>query len=83
MSHNTDNQEEARKSLEDNHLKMVNVTEPWFEFPESHSKFPLAIYFTHGIANFHVTLSVLLTLSLPLSPVSIGLFPMSVSPLLP
>ena len=24
------------------------VTEPWFEFPESYSKFPLAIYFTYG-----------------------------------
>ena len=22
--------------------------EPWFEFPESYSKFPLAIYFTSG-----------------------------------
>ena len=24
------------------------VTEPWFEFPESLSKFPLAIYLTYG-----------------------------------
>ena len=24
------------------------ATEPWFEFPESYSKFPLAIYFTYG-----------------------------------
>ena len=27
------------------------VTEPLFEFPESYSKFPLAIYFTYGIVN--------------------------------
>ena len=33
------------------------VTEPLFEFPESYSKFPLAIYFTYGIVSFHVTLS--------------------------
>ena len=32
-------------------------------FPESYSKFPLAIYFTYGIINFHVTLSVHLTKS--------------------
>ena len=38
-----------------------------FEFPESHSKFPLAIYFTYGIVNFHVTLSIHLILSLFLS----------------
>ena len=24
------------------------LTEPWFEFPDSYSKFPLAIYFTYG-----------------------------------
>ena len=38
-----------------------------FEFPESHSKFPLAICFTYVI-NFHVTLSIQLTLSLIPSP---------------
>ena len=27
-----------------------------FEFPESYSKFPLAICFTYGIVSFHVTL---------------------------
>ena len=27
-----------------------------FEFPEPYSKFPLAIYFTYGNVNFHVTL---------------------------
>ena len=32
-------------------------TEPLFEFPEPHSKFPLAIYFTYGNVCFHVTLS--------------------------
>ena len=30
-------------------------TEPLFEFPESHSKFPLAIYFTYGNASFLIT----------------------------
>ena len=39
-----------------------------FEFPESHSKFPLAIYFTYGIVNFHVVLSMYLTFSLLPSP---------------
>ena len=29
--------------------------EPLFEFPEPHSKFPLAIYFTYGNVGFHVT----------------------------
>ena len=27
--------------------KLFAVTQPWFEFPVSYSKFPLAIYFTH------------------------------------
>jgi len=31
---------------------------------ESHSKFPLAIYFPYGIVNFHVTLSIHFTFSL-------------------
>ena len=53
-----------------------------FEFPEPYSKFPLAIYFTYGNVSFHVTLSIHLTLSSPL-PMSISLFSMSVSPLLP
>ena len=52
-----------------------------FEFPEPYSKFLLAVYFTCNVS-FHVTLSILLTLSSPL-PVSISLFSMSVSPLLP
>ena len=43
-------------------------TEPLFEFPEPYSKFPLAIYFTYGNVSFHVTLSIHLTLSSPLSP---------------
>ena len=37
------------------------ITEPLFEFPESYSKFPLAIYFARGIVNLHVTLSIHLT----------------------
>ena len=24
------------------------ITEPWFEFPKYHSRFPLPIYFTYG-----------------------------------
>jgi len=51
-------------------------------FLSPYSKFPLAIYFTYGNINFHGTLSVHLTLSSPL-PLSISLFSMSVSPLLP
>ena len=57
-------------------------TEPLFEFPEPYSKFLLAIYITHGKVSFHVTLSILLTLSCPLT-MSISLFSMSASPLLP
>ena len=52
------------------------------EFPESYNKFPLAIYFIHGNVSFHVTLSIHFTLSSPL-PMSVDLFSMSVSPLLP
>ena len=56
------------------------VTELRFEFPESHSKFPLAVYFTHDNVCFQASLSVLLTLSfLPTLPVSISLFSISVS----
>ena len=33
------------------------VTEPQFEFPETYSKFPLAIYFIYGNVSFHVTYS--------------------------
>ena len=43
--------------------------------------FPLPIYFTYDDVSFHVTLSIHLTLSF--LPVSISLFSMSVSPLLP
>ena len=60
----------------------VGDTEPLLEFPEPYSKFLLAIYFTDGNVSFHVTLSIHLTLSSPL-PMSISLFSMSVSPLLP
>ena len=48
-------------------------TEPLFEFPKTYSKFPLAVYFTHGDVSFHATLSIHLTLSSPLT-VSISLF---------
>ena len=41
------------------------VTEPQYEFPESYSKFQLAIYFTYGNVSFHVTLS---HTSVPLLP---------------
>ena len=34
------------------HPTLQPVTDPLFEFPESYSKFPLAICFTRGIANF-------------------------------
>ena len=57
-------------------------TEPLFEFPEPYSKFPLAIYFTYDNVSFHVTPSIHLALSSTL-PMSISLFSMSVSPLLP
>ena len=46
------------------HLNLQPVTEPPFEFPESYSKFPLAICFTHGVVNFYVTLSINLPFSL-------------------
>ena len=46
------------------HLTLQPVAEPLFEFPESHSKFPLAICFTRGIINFYVTLSIRLPFSL-------------------
>ena len=55
------------------HLTLLVDTEPLFEFPESYSKFPFAIYFTYGNISFHVTLSIHLTLSSPF-PVSISLF---------
>ena len=54
-------------------------TEPLFEFPEPHR---LALCFTYGNVSFHGTLSIHLTLS-SLLPVSISLFSMSVSPLMP
>ena len=57
-----------------------NITEPLFEFPESYRTFPLAIYFTYVIVNFHVTLFITSpSLSSP-PTMSIGLFSMSVSP---
>ena len=64
------------------HSTLQVDTEPLFEFPEPYSKFPLAIYFTYGSVSFHVTLSIHPTLSSPF-PMSISLFSMPVSPLLP
>ena len=66
------------------HSTFQVVTEPQFEFPESYSKFPLAIYFTFGNVYFHVTLFIHPTVSFfPTTPaVSISLFSMSMSPLL-
>ena len=58
------------------------ITESLFEFLESCRKFTLTIYFTYGLGSFHVTLSIHLNLSSPL-PMSISLFSMAVSPLLP
>ena len=52
------------------------------ELPVSHSRFPLAIYFTHG----NIYVSVLFSQFIPPSPspiVSTSLFSMSASPLLP
>ena len=66
----------------DSIFKSRDITEPLFDFPETYSKFPLAVYFTYGNVSFHVTLSIHLTLSFPL-PMSISLFSMSVSPLVP
>ena len=51
-------------------------------FPEPHSKFPLAIYFTYGNVSFPIAVSIHLTLSSSL-PMSLSLFSMYVSPLLP
>ena len=45
------------------HPTLQPVTEPVFEFPESYSKFPLAICFTHGL-QISVTLSIHLPFSL-------------------
>ena len=40
----------------------------WFEFPESYSKFPLAIYFIYGNVSFHVTVSICPNLSFSPTP---------------
>ena len=40
-------------------LGCSQVTKPWIEFPESQSKFPLAVYFTHENVGFHVALSII------------------------
>ena len=32
--------------------RLRDQTEPWFEFPESYSKFPLVICFTYGHVSF-------------------------------
>jgi len=59
----------------DNHDGVITHWEPY-------PKFLLATYFTYGNISFHVTLSIHLTLFSPLR-MSISLFSMSVSPLLP
>jgi len=46
------------------HPTLQPVAELLFEFCESHSKFPLVTYFTYGIVNFYVALSILLPFSL-------------------
>ena len=46
------------------HPILQHVAEPLFEFPESYSKFPLAICFTYDIVNFYVAFSVHLPFSL-------------------
>ena len=62
------------------HPTLQPVAEPLFEFPES---YPLAVDFTQGVVNFCVTLHI--SSLLPSSPpaMSIGLFSVSVSSLLP
>ena len=57
-------------------------TEPLFEFPETDSKFPLAIYFKYGHVSLQDTLSIHLTISSPLF-MSISLLFMTVSPPMP
>ena len=57
-------------------------TEHWIELPVSHSKFPLAIYFTYGNVYASKLFSQLITL-FPSCTVSTSLFSMSASPLLP
>ena len=42
------------------------TTEPWFEFPESYSRFPLPIYVTHG----NVSVAMILSPFAPPSPSS-------------
>ena len=66
------------------HPTPLGCHRPQFKFPESHSKFPWAVYFTHG--SVHV--SALLSACSPPSPAptpvpSVILFSISVSPLLP
>ena len=58
------------------------VTEHWVELPVSHSKFPLALYFTYGN---NVYVSMLLSQLIPASSsssLSTTLFPMSTFPLI-
>ena len=57
-------------------------TEHWIELLVSHSKFPLAIYFTYGNVYASKLFSQLITL-FPSCTVSTSLFSMSASPLLP
>ena len=61
---------------------LYSVNEPWLEFLESDSKFPLDIYFTYDNVCFHVALSIPLNLSFSTQAVFISLFSMTVSPLM-
>ena len=57
-------------------LPLLEVdTEPLFEFPETYSKFPSAIYLIYGHVSLHVTLSIQLIISssLPM-PITLWLF---------
>ena len=68
------------KRLSNNNSKVD--TEPLFKFPEPYSKFLLAIYFTYGNVSFMLLFPYISTISSPL-PMSVSLFSISVSLLLP
>ena len=68
------------KRLSNNNSKVD--TEPLFKFPEPYCKFLLAIYFTYGNVSFMLLFPYISTISSPL-PMSVSLFSISVSLLLP
>ena len=62
----------------------ASASEPWSEFPESYSEFPLAVYFPCVSASASMPLCPFISPSPPsLPPWSITLFSIFVSPLLP